>query len=294
MAELKIVPFWGCMIPIRYPQMEVAARLTMKRLGVDLVDVEGFSCCPDPIYFKAHNIFDWVVLAARNLTVAEQKGLNIITFCSGCTSTLVEVNTMLKLDLDLRERVNKILKKVGREYKGEVEVMHFAVYLRDVVGYEKLKETVVKPLTDLRVGIHYGCHLLKPRQVMDIDDPEYPEILENITKACGAMPVPQDERFLCCGKGCMDTMAPLHMVYDIFDALERAQADCMGLICPTCFSSFDGGQIAIKKKLDRDFQMPVIYLAQLIGLAQGFSAEELFLTRNRIPVDPVLKKLVAQ
>jgi heterodisulfide reductase subunit B len=288
----KVVPFWGCMMPLKYPQMELAIRKTLPNLGVDIVDIEGFTCCPDPIYFKAKDKMNWLTIAARNLAVAEETGLDIITMCSGCISTLKEAQYLLAEDPKLLDQVNKRLKKINKEYKGKVNIKHAVVMIRDELGVDVVKKSVKKSLEGIKVGIHYGCHLLKPSQIMHVDDADYPSILDDLVKAIGATPVEQKEKLLCCGKGCMDADIPLEMTESIFAAIEESGADCMGLICPTCFSSFDIGQIMIARKKGKTFNIPVIYIFQLLGLAQGLSAEEVGLHKHRIKADKVLEKIV--
>ena len=112
---MKIIPFWGCMMPLKYPQMELAIRRTLPNLGVELVDVDGFTCCPDPIYFKARDKMKWLTIAARNLAVAEETGLDIVTMCSGCISTLKEAQYLLAEDQALKDEVNKRLKRINKE-----------------------------------------------------------------------------------------------------------------------------------------------------------------------------------
>jgi len=287
--KISVAPFWGCMIPVKYPQMELSVRKTMGTIGVELVDLDGFTCCPDPIYFKARDKIQWLTIAARNLCIAEEAGLDIITMCSGCTSTLLEAKFMLAEGLDLKNQVNEKLKRINKEYKGTVKVKHIVVMLRDDVGIEKIKATITRPLTGVKVGIHYGCHLLKPSQIMHIDDADYPGLLENLTQALGATPLTHREKLLCCGKGCMDDEMPLNMTYEIFDSMESVGADCMGLICPTCFNSFDIGQIMIARKMNREFNLPVIYFCQLLGLAQGFTPEEVGLHMHRIKIDQIME-----
>ncbi|MCK5076021.1 MAG: CoB--CoM heterodisulfide reductase subunit B, partial [Calditrichia bacterium] len=158
---MEVIPFWGCMISLKYPQMEKSIRYSAEKLGIDLVDETRFSCCPDPIYFKADDRVKWLTLAARNICLAEERGLDIVTMCSGCTSTLCEVNHVLKNDNDLRKKVNKRLKKIDKEFKGTVSVKHLVTLLRNEVGMEQIRNSVKYPLTDLKVAIHYGCHLLK-------------------------------------------------------------------------------------------------------------------------------------
>ena len=143
--------FPGCMIPVRYPAMEFAVRYTMPKLGIEIVDMPGASCCPDPIYFKAKDKLSWLTVAARNLVIAENMGLDIFTICSGCTATLQEASNLLK-DEKYRKTVNARLAKIGMEYKGTVKVRHVVSMLRDEVGVEKIRETVVRPLTDLKVN----------------------------------------------------------------------------------------------------------------------------------------------
>jgi len=292
MAEkIKVAPFWGCMIPVKYPQMELSVRKTMERIGVELIELDGFTCCPDPIYFKARNKIQWLTIAARNLCIAEEAGLDVITMCSGCTSTLQEARFILAEDEEIKNKVNEKLKKIGKEYKGKVNVKHIVVMLRDDIGIERIKKSIVRPLTGINVGIHYGCHLLKPSQIMHIDDADYPSLLENLVQALGATPLTHTEKLLCCGKGCMDDEMPLHMTYEIFDSMESVGADCMGLICPTCFNSFDMGQILISRKMNKEFDLPVIYFCQLLGLAQGLAPEEVGLHLHRIKIDKILDKI---
>ncbi len=288
---MKVAPFFGCMIPIKYPQMEAAFRRTMPNLGVELVDIDGFTCCPDPIYFKTKGVLDWLTIAARNLCVAEEAGLDLVTLCSGCTATLKEAKFLLAEDEDLKERVNERLMRVGKEYQGTVKVEHAVVVIRDELGIERVTESVVKPLDGIKVAIHYGCHLLKPSQIMHVDDADYPSILENLIAAIGATPVGHDRKLLCCGKGCLDGDMPVEMVFDIFTSIRDSGADCMGLICPTCFSSFDLGQIVVGRKKNTKFDIPVIYYFQLLGLAQGLAPEEVGLNLHKVKADRILAEL---
>jgi heterodisulfide reductase subunit B len=285
---MKYIPFFGCMMTTKYPWFEASVRKTVARVGMELVDVDGFTCCPDPIYFQARNKMDWYTVAARNLTLAEDLGHDIITTCSGCTATLSEVNLALKEDNDLKDQVNSRLKKIGREFKGSINVWHAVKVLRDDFGMDRIEATVKRPLEGLKVAVHYGCHLLKPSRVMRVDDPDHPTILENMLRAIGATPIHHEKTLLCCGRACMSEDIPNQMVADILDNIKSHQADCMGLICPTCFDEFDVGQIILGRKLKRSFDVPVIYYFQLLGLAQGMDMKEVGLHMHKVKVDHLL------
>jgi len=276
--------FPGCLIPTRYPAMESAIRTTLPRLGVDLVDLEGASCCPDPIYFKSKDKVAWLAVAARNLTLAESLGLDVVTNCSGCTATLSEAHHLLQ-DEALRDRVNRRLARIGREYRGTSRVRHVATILRDVAGREAVRESIVRPLDGLKVAIHYGCHLLKPSRIMQVDDPNDPSILEGFVEALGATPVRHRNWYLCCGKACQSDSIPSSMMHDLLTTVQEEEADLLCLICPTCFGQFDHGQMRVSQQFGEDFHTPPVYYFQLLAFAQGASLDDLGFERQRFKPD---------
>jgi len=291
---MKVIPFWGCMIPLKYPQMESAVRFSMEKLGVKLVDDNRFSCCPDPIYYKAGDKLSWYTLAARNICIAEQQELDIITICSGCTSTLCDVNHHLKHDEDLRNKVNERLKTIGMKFEGTINVRHLVTVLDNDIGEEHLASTIVRPLENLSVAIHYGCHLLKPSEIMQVEDPLYPKILSRLFAVTGAVPVDHDETLLCCGKACKDVDLSFDMTNTVFKSIKESKADCLGLICPTCFDSFDIGQIRVSRKFKTKYNIPVIYFFQLLALAQGAKPEQVGLKYHKIMTDDFMEKMTAK
>lgn len=288
---MQIIPFWGCMIPLKYPQMESAVRICLENLGVELVEDNRFSCCPDPIYFKAGDKIQWYTIAARNIALAEEKGLDIITMCSGCTSTLVEVNHHLKHDHALRDQVNKKLKAINLEYKGEIQVRHLVTLLRDDIGLERIRNTVKYPLSEIKIAIHYGCHLLKPSEIMKVEDPIVPSILAELIQIMGATPVNHEEYLMCCGKACQDQDLMLNMSHSVFKSVADSGADCLGLICPTCFDSFDIGQLRVSRKFEKKYEIPVVYLFQLLALTQGATMEQVGIKYHKIMPESFLEKL---
>ena len=292
-SNRKYIPFFGCMMTTKYPWFEAAVRKTADKIGMELVDVDGFTCCPDPIYYQARNKMQWYTIAARNISLAEDLGYDIITTCSGCTATLSEVNLALKEDEELKAKVNERLKRIDLQYKGTINVRHAVTVIRDDFGIEKVAQTVKKPLEGLKVAVHYGCHLLKPSRVMRVDDPDHPTIMENLIKAIGAEPIHHDKTMLCCGKACMSDSIPDQMIMDILETIKSKEADCMGLICPTCFDQFDLKQIILGRKYKKSFEVPIVYYFQLLGLAQGLKAEDVGLHMHKVKVDRIFDKVVA-
>ena len=288
---MKFAFFPGCMIQVRHPQMEAAVRKTVPKLGITLVDLPELGCCPDPVFFKSLHKLDWLTLAARNLVVAEEAGLNFVTICSGCTETLAEAAHLLNEGGELLEDVNRRLARVGKEYKGTVKTRHLITILRDEVGYQELAKSVTRPLTDVRVAVHYGCHLLKPRDIMQVDDPDNPTIFEDMLRAIGAEPVDHVERVICCGKSCRDCDLPEEMTKTILCSINDAEVDVMGVICPSCFDSFDVGQIRVSKKFGLDFKVPPVYYFQLLALAQGLGPDAVGLDKHKLKPEKLFARI---
>jgi heterodisulfide reductase subunit B len=290
-GQRTYIPFFGCLISSKHSHFEAAIRRTMERLNMTLIDVEGFSCCPDPIYYKAADSIEWLTIAARNLSIAEDAGHDVFTCCSGCTLTLREGNHILKHDPRLRARVNERLKKINREYKGTIEVRHIATIVRDEIGFDELAASVTKPLQGMRIAIHYGCHLLKPERVMQVEDYARPELLQKLLRAIGAEPVFNARHLVCCGKACQNDEISSNIMHDNLAEFTGLDVDALGLLCPTCFDEYDLGQLQISRKFGTKYRVPVFYYFQLLGLAQGFTPEQLGLQRHKISTKPFVEKI---
>ena len=142
-----------------------------------------------------------------------------------------------------------------------------------------------RPLSGLKVAIHYGCNLLKPSRIMQVDDPNNPEVLEKLVEALGATPVRHSNWYLCCGKACQAENVPMDMMHDLLGAVHKEEAELLCLICPTCFGQFDHGQAKVAKRFEEDFHTPAIYYLQLLAFAQGVPYDELGLERQRFKVE---------
>ena len=288
MPNLKYAMFLGCSIPYRVSSYELSARKIAAKLDVELVEMPDYNCCGLPLDPASHDVM--LVLAARNLCQAEKLGLNIITLCPGCAGTLRKVNKLLKQDKHERERVNGLLKEAGLEFKGTIEVKHLMQVLAEDVGLERIKEAVKKPLSNLSVAEHMGCHIVRPQKHIGFDDPENPEILKSLVEATGAKCLDYMDETECCGApivGVNDRI-PLALTRDKLSHMKAVNAQAVITVCPFCHMMFDTNQMRIERMFNETYGMPVLHYPQLLGLAMGFKPEELALKELRVDASKVV------
>lgn len=291
MAEDEYLFFLGCMIPLRYPQIEVAARKSMAKLGISLRESSEFTCCPEPWNMKASSLEKWLLIAARNLAVAEKDGSQLLTLCNGCFSTLTEALHLLAQNKGgIKEKVVKDLSSMGFSYSGKTGVNHVAQVLC-TMEEERISASVKRKLDGLKVALHHGCHLLRPSNVLGFDDPFEPHLLEEFVKHLGAEPVNYKGYTDCCGRATLNRDASLAMAEQKLGAMEEEDADCVVVACPACFEQFDLGQMEISRHGGKNYQLPVVHVSQLLALAQGEAPESLGLERHKIKVEPLLAKI---
>ncbi|NIR86224.1 CoB--CoM heterodisulfide reductase subunit B [Candidatus Bathyarchaeota archaeon] len=291
---MKYAFFLGCIMPNRYPGLEAAMRNVTEALGIELLDMEGASCCPPPGVVKSFHQPTWLAIAARNLTLAEALNTDATTLCSGCYGTLKEANTILKEDNAMREKVNKILHDYNKEFQGTINVKHIVEVLYHDIGIGKIRDLVKRPL-NLKVAVHYGCHLLKPTRYRTVESSERPKFLDELVEVLGAKSIPYRDKMMCCGAGggvrSTSREVSADMTKEKLENVKNAGGDCIVTPCAFCHLQFDMGQIEVEKLFGVKYNIPTLHYVQLLGLALGLEPEKLGLYSNVIPVDPILKKL---
>ncbi|MCD6465788.1 CoB--CoM heterodisulfide reductase subunit B [Candidatus Bathyarchaeota archaeon] len=282
--------FLGCQIPMRLPNIEIAARKVFERVGLEAVDLLGYSCCPEPVVSRLLDEMAALTISARNLTFAEELGLDMMTLCNGCYETLVEANEILKHDAKKRSKVNEILKRYGREYKGKVEVKHVVEVLYEDVGLDKIKSCVVKP-QKMKVALHYGCHLYREYKSPDIM--RKPNMMKEIAMQTGVEIVDYGLERLCCGYPSMQADEEFSLKQRLLlklDRISNAGADAVVTTCPACMIQFEMGQIMLRSYGIRH-SVPCINLMELLALSFGVPYKELHLELHRSPVLQLIKRM---
>jgi heterodisulfide reductase subunit B len=284
----KYVLFLGCAIPYREGAYEISARKVFQKLGLEIEEMPEFNCCGLPIDPVSHEAM--LALAARNLCLAEQKCANIIALCPGCAGTLRKVNRTLKEDKKVREEVNHFLKEIGMEFKGTIEAKHVMQVLAEDIGLEKIKKTIKKPLSNLCVAEHSGCHVLRPIKYIGFDDPENPQILKNLIRATGAKVLDYQDEAQCCGAPIIgiNQDVPMNLTGEKLSHMKEVGAQAVITVCPFCHMMFDTNQPRVERVVNKKFEIPALHYTQLLGLAMGFTPEELAIKELRVDASKVL------
>ena len=271
---MKYALFLGCKIPSKLPAYAASTRAVLAHLGVTLLDLD-FNCCGYPTRDINRDAF--VLAAARNLALAGQAGLNVLTPCACCFGTLRHAMGFLREDPALRARTTEALAAEGLAWAGTAGVEHVLPVLARMIGVDALAGAVRAPRTGLRVAAQYGCHTLRPSNVARFDNPLAPTLFEDLISLTGATPINWPRRLDCCGDplhGANTALSEQMTRAKISDALASG-AEVMCTACPHCHLRFD----AVPADSTEPSIRTLLY-TQLLGLALGLPAKSLGLPKG--------------
>ena len=282
-----------CGTSVFLKQYESSTDAVLVTLGLEPVEIKEFNCCGYPV--KNLNRMAYLLSSARNLALAEKRNLNIMTVCSCCYGTLKDVNQVLRGDIAEREGVNSHLEKEGLSYGGGVEVRHVLEILYKEIGLDGIRKRIVKPFQGLKVAAHYGCHLLRPRQVAEFDNPNNPSILDELVEVTGAATTSWASKLECCGSplwGVNDELSMDLAERKIRDARDSG-ADYLCVVCPFCQLQFDRAQRMLMSVRGITNPLPSILFTQLLGISLGVDEGILGISDNELDATGIRKFLVA-
>lgn len=294
---LRYAYFPGCVAQGACRELYQSTAVLTQALGIELIELKKAACCGSGTFKEESQLLEDTV-NARNIALAEELNLPLLTHCSTCQGVIGHVDERLKAaqqnDPAYIERINGLLQKEAcSPYQGSTQVKHLLWAIVGDFGLEALQERVTRKLAGLRCAAFYGCYLLRAQDSIPFDDPYKPESMENVFRAVGATPVYYRGRTQCCGwplsSYATDSsfkMAGMH----IQEAIATG-ADCIVTPCPLCHLNLDSRQPEVEKVIGQSLGLPVLHLPQLIALALGIEPQQLGLDRHIVSTRPVLEKL---
>ena len=280
----------GCSSQGSGRHLDESLRAVLPEVGLEIDDIEDWNCCGASVGHVGGGALPNLSLTGRNLAKARERGTqDVITGCAACYLNTHGGNEKIKGDVKKKAQVNEALAAGGLEYKGDLNVRHVCEVLVNEIGVDKIKERVRKPLTGLKVAGYVGCQTVRPfAQTQgggEYDTYDDPTFLDDFSAACGATPVPFQNKTSCCG-GSVAVMSPdrtLHLIKNILEDAKQSGADVISTPCPLCQTNVEMYQEQINKKFGTDYNIPVVFYSQLMAVAFGMDAEkDAALHRNTI------------
>ncbi len=292
----KIGLFLGCNIPLNRPDVEYSARYMLKELGVEIVELEGATCCPAYGTMPSLDIVGWAAASAWNLAIAEEKGVDTITGCGSCYGSINEAKYYMDKHPEIKQKVNEILGKVGKKYEGTATHWNFINYLHDNIGLDTLKEKIKYNLNGLTVALQTGCHNLWPSRAFPHTEENvfFPTKLKAVVEAIGGSAPNYSTLTDCCGMGALRSNAPdksLALFKKKLEVIkEEINPDLCVTGCSSCLLQFDAGQALLAEQKKINFKIPALHIVQLVAIAMGAEVEKATAMAS-IPLNGVITKI---
>jgi len=283
----NVMMFWGCMIPTVEPYVEKATRYSLEKLDVKIIEMYEATCCPDPEISRTMGIDLWRTLAGRNISIANMSKNNICVICNGCFDTLTKVDSELKEDSKVRENVNNVLKRYGVKYDGSSRIYHMIEFLHDIVGVERIRESLKMELSGLKCTPQYGCRILGEKSDLKMK-------FDRLVTLIGGEIVHARTERLCCGVPAMysDPDFALHQRAEVkLEDIKEVGADCIALFCPACAERIERAEMALTSE-GKEFNIPVLNYLELLAICLGAGPEEIGSHLHRIPVDQIIGRIL--
>jgi len=289
---MKYAYYPGCSAHSTARDMHESSLAVAAALGIELQEIKGWTCCGASAAHQTDRTLA-ASLAAANLVLAKEMGLDMVVNCAACYNRSKTANYEVSNSTTMRESVRQML---GQPYDGSVAVRHFVEVILKDIGVARLRKSFKQSLNGLKVACYYGCYLVRPPEVTRFDDPENPTILENLVEAMGGESLDWPGKVDCCGGGLNLTRTDITVQRStaIIDMAQEAGADCITVACPMCQTSLDLRQKDIEKAAGKSYNMPVVYISQLLGLCLGISPKELGLDRLMVLPTAVTKAIGAK
>lgn len=278
----------GCSLHSTAKEFDQSIKESFKVLDITLKEVPDWNCCGAS---SAHETSEDLALglSIRVLSLAEHANQKtVIAPCAACYSRLKMANIEVAHDAALKKHVNDL---IGNEYTGRVEVKHLIEIYKE--NKDKLAASVKKPLAGLKVACYYGCLLARPKQVIDFDDSENPTTMDEIVTVLGAQSLDWSHKTECCGASFSFSRLDiaLRLVGEILDAAKLVGADLIAVACPLCQANLDMRQGMAAKRNQTTYNIPIVYISQLVGIAQGIKPRALGLDKHVVSGEKLLANL---
>jgi heterodisulfide reductase subunit B len=286
---MKYSYYPGCSLHTTAKEFDISTRVVMSELGIELEELKDWSCCGGSVAAGiSHDV--GMALAGRNVALAQKQNLDLLASCSGCYNKSARAAKALK-DPTEKDKIMAIMSEMG------IWVSDYNIRVRNVVDVlvndVDIASRVKKPLTGLKVACYYGCLLTRPQDITGWDSPVFPMSMDKLAQTCGAEVVDFRSKTKCCGGPILVSQQEVafELTKKLLDEAKSLGADCIVLACPLCDTNLELRQSDIEKKYNVSYNLPILYITEIIGLALGIKPGKLGMNKHIVSPKPVLAKL---
>lgn len=285
---MRIGYYPGCSLHATGIEYDISTRKICDVLGVELAEVSKWICCGSSPAHQCDELMS-VALPAQNMVLAQTDGLTeICAPCASCYSRLKFAQEKLG-DSKMKKDVEHVL---AAEVPENLDILHILDVVLEKVGLDAVVEKVVQSLRGVKVACYYGCLMTRPPKVTGKRGFENPQEMESVIAALGAEPLDWNLKTFCCGASfaLTNTDVVLELTKKVLADAEAVEADVIAVGCPLCHANLDGRQPQINEKFSTDFNIPIMYFTELMGLAFGIKPKDLGLFKHLTEVDDFLRE----
>lgn len=286
---MKYAYYPGCSAESTARDQYMSVSEVAKALDIELIEPKGWTCCGSTPAHHTDKLLS-IALPAANLLMAKKMGLDMVVFCAACYNRMKVANHEIQTNPEIRKEVSATL---GEDYDGSVKVRHFVEVLIKDIGVKKLQEVFTHSLDGLKVASYYGCLLVRPHEVTNFDDPENPTIMDSLVTIMGGESIDWPHKVECCGGGFALTRTDIvvELSNSILGMAKLSGAECVTVACPMCQVNLDLRQGDINKTKGKDYNIPVVYISQLVGLCLGISSDKLGMDKCVVSPKSIIEKV---
>ncbi|MHB1404864.1 MAG: CoB--CoM heterodisulfide reductase iron-sulfur subunit B family protein [Desulfitobacteriaceae bacterium] len=283
----------GCSLHATAREYDESTRAVFENLGIGLREIEDWNCCGATALPSTSYLFSLVV-PTRNLALAEEQGQDVAVACNSCFVTLRRAKSVYEDNPVWRAKIKEAMGVIGKDFEARIQIKHILDIVVNDVGLETIAATVRNPLHGLKVVPYYGCQIARPKN--EFAHPELPTEMDRLLDVLGAEVLRYDHKTKCCGGALMTTKpeAALELERDLLGEAAERGAEAIAVSCPLCQFNLDAYQDKVNKRFQTNYNIPVIYFTQLLGVAQGISPKKLGLKRNLVSIKGLMQKYVGE
>ena len=279
----------GCSLECNAAAYDISVRAVADLFGIKLLEIDDWNCCGATEYFSQDELTACAVIA-RNLALIDPAVDQVFAPCAACYLNLKKTDHLMADNEELGAKVNEALAAGGLNYQpGRVQVRHLLDVMYQDVGEAAICDKVVRPLKGLRVAPYYGCQVVRP--IKGEDSSEYPMQMDELFTWLGAEVVDYPVKAHCCGGHMTQISEPqaFELIRRLLHSAVEYDADVIACMCPMCQLNLDAYQGRVNGFFKTDFNIPIVYFTQMLGVAFGIDLGKLGFGKEILPARPVIE-----